>query len=282
MRPSAAPVFATLAFVIAVAPIPLAAQTSAVYSPPRPNRACPVSVTAQRIGGLASVQTGTPAPTLQDKQKLAGLRDRITALQQQGHALQQRSSGLQAQLAHNPDAATAADLHRQLADLDRQISINKAQLALTTAMFNQIDAAIERQSLSQLQSPSIGLDLDIASNSRHSIAAIDILVHGFSSAGQLLPASAQDSLAPQADIGPRLHLPANAPTQAFHLAPGHPGLFTQAFRSSIWTHGLMGIRWLEVTRVEFADGSVWLPAAGGDCRFTPSLYVPVDTSAPSR
>ena len=35
-------------------------------------------------------------------------------------------------------------------------------------------------------------------------------------------------------------------------------------------------------RVEFANGSSWLPTTRDECRFTPSLYVPVNATATPR
>src|ERR1039458_4242007 len=69
-------------------------------------------------------------------------------------------------------------------------------------------------------------------------------------------------------------LPAEV-TQTFHLtaSSGAPLL-----HSSVWTECMIMINWVELTRVQFADGTTWQSSAPRQCGAAPSLYVPVTAS----
>jgi len=41
---------------------------------------------------------------------------------------------------------------------------------------------------------------------------------------------------------------------------------------------MTAISWLELTRIEYADGRVWQPSAKSRCVAAPSLYVLVDSA----
>ena len=61
-------------------------------------------------------------------------------------------------------------------------------------------------------------------------------------------------------------------TEAFQLTP-------VAERSSLWTKKLNAISWVELTRVEYANGNVWQPSTESRCTAAPSLLVLVDAAA---
>lgn len=44
-------------------------------------------------------------------------------------------------------------------------------------------------------------------------------------------------------------------------------------RSSIWTQQVSTVRWVDLTEVAYADGSVWLASASGRCRVEPSAFL---------
>jgi hypothetical protein len=44
-------------------------------------------------------------------------------------------------------------------------------------------------------------------------------------------------------------------------------------RSSIWTQRVGTVRWVDLTEVAYADGSVWRASAGGRCRVEPSNFL---------
>jgi hypothetical protein len=270
--------YSSMFFALLLGPLTLAAQpSSTLYSPPRPTQACPVSVAAHRIAGNAMVQTDTPAPTEEEKEMHA----RIVDLRQQIDALQSQEAVLREKFAQNPDTAASADLQHQLNAID-------AQLAEKQIEANQLGAnlALEqaKRSTKGIYAPAPGLDLHIAAAGSRPIAAVDILVHGFSNQGRVMPASQIPNAAVDSpshvSVGPS-DLDRNRsgssptgiePTQSFHLSRDDSG---SAIRASIAAKGMTGIAWLEVTRVEFTDGSTWQPTSHDECRFAPSLYVPV-------
>ena len=269
-------------FALLLAPLTLSAQpSSALYSPPLPSQACPVSVAAHRIAGNAMVQTDTPAPTEVEKLMHAHILD----LRQQIDALKSQEAALRAKFTQKPDAAETADLQRQLTEIDAQLPGKEEEATQLTLKLALQQAKRNREGI---YAPAPGLDLNIAGVGSRSIDAVDILVHGFSNQGRLMPASqipnaAVDSPS-QVSVGPS-DLDRNRhgggpiaiePTESFHLSRDDSG---SAIRASIAAKGMMGIAWLEVTRVEFADGSTWQPASHDECRFAPSLYVPVAASA---
>jgi hypothetical protein len=264
-------------FALLFAPLTLAAQiSSTIYSPPRPAQGCPVSVAAQRVAGNAFVQTDTPAPTEQEKQ----MRARILDLREQIDALKSEKADLQAKLAQNPDAATSEDLQHQLKAIDAQLAEKQVEVAQLTI---KLAAEQAKRNTNGVYTPALGLDLHIAAAGARPIAAVDILVHGFSNRGQLMPASQIPNAvvdSPSHVSGGRSDLDRNRsgsgpidiePTQSFHLTRDGAG---GSIHTSI-TARMTGISWGEVTRIEFADGSTWLPTTRDECRFAPSLYVPV-------
>jgi hypothetical protein len=259
----------------------LSGQTSSMlYAPPRPSHVCPVSVAAQWIGAGATTDIGAPGLNEAEKQQL----NQVLAPQLRLKALQQQKSYLEARLAQNPDTATAGSLRQQLSDLDLQIDKQRADADKAVAVLNSM---LTRDHRNHISAPAQGLDLSIASRSRP-IVAVDILIHGFSSLGQIIPGS-QHSIAtvdstsrnsvgaPDLDRNRSYSLPTGvAPTESFHLSRDGSGA---SIHTSIVAKGMMGISWLEVTRVEFADGSTWQSTSDGQCRLAPSLYVPVDLAA---
>jgi hypothetical protein len=267
-------------FALFLAPLALPAQTSSMtYSSPRPTQGCPVSVAAQRVAGNALVQTDTPVPAEEEKQ----MRARILILKGQIDVLKTQEAALRARFTQNPDAASSADFQHQLNAID-------AQLAERQIEANQLSAKLApeqaKRNTNGVYTPASGLDLHIAAAESRPIAAVDILVHGFSNRGQLMPASqipnAVVDSPSHVSVGPS-DLDRNRsgsgptgiePTQSFHLTRDGAG---GSIHTSITTR-MTGISWLEVTHVEFVDGSTWQPTSGETCRFAPSLYVPVSSA----
>jgi hypothetical protein len=89
------------------------------------------------------------------------------------------------------------------------------------------------------------------------IVSADIVVHGYPATVHVIPATAQ---APE------------EVTQAFHLAADGDQPLLQ---SSIWTQHIASIRWVELTRLDYADGTAWQSSAPRQCTAAPSLYRPV-------
>jgi hypothetical protein len=113
-----------------------------------------------------------------------------------------------------------------------------------------------------------GQGLDIAfwkyGASIQQVKAADITVHFYSAAAHAMPAapSAARAAAP-------------AP-ETFHLSAGSG---TPIVRTSIWTKHPGIVSWVELSHVEFADGTSWQSSAPRECGAAPNLYVPVEAAA---
>jgi hypothetical protein len=110
---------------------------------------------------------------------------------------------------------------------------------------------------------SQGIQVNFTSSADRVIVKADILVHGVRMAGRegmLLtgPASIRrNSTESYQVVGT-----ADAPLL-------HP---------LIWTREMTAINWVELTRLEYADGRVWQASAESRCIAAPSLYVLVDSA----
>lgn len=106
-----------------------------------------------------------------------------------------------------------------------------------------------------------GLDLNFA-RPRADIVAADIVVHGYPLTAHAIPAT----VAAPAEVTESFHLAASADAPLLH--------------SSVWTAHMVVIKWAELTRLEYSDGTTWTPATNqSTCRAYPSLYLPVSASA---
>ena len=103
-----------------------------------------------------------------------------------------------------------------------------------------------------------GLQVNFSGKLPSDIVKASITVHGASAAARMIPAASAMSNADS--------------TEAFQLTP-------VAEHSSIWTKKLNTISWIELTRVEYANGNVWQPAGESRCTAAPSLLVLVDAAA---
>jgi hypothetical protein len=100
-----------------------------------------------------------------------------------------------------------------------------------------------------------GLDLKFVNDAGRDILSADITVHGYT--GQVL---AQ----PLRVVQPRER------TEDFHLQnPNQRNLST----TSVWTHNISAVTWIELMRITFRDGTSWQRSAPEDCVVTPSLLV---------
>jgi hypothetical protein len=104
-----------------------------------------------------------------------------------------------------------------------------------------------------------GLDLNFAKPATQ-IASVDIVVHGYLPTTHIIPATPS--------------LPAEA-TETFHLtaSAGQPLL-----HPSVWTQHMVVVSWVELTRIDFADGTTWQSSTPRQCAAAPSLFVPVTAS----
>jgi len=108
-----------------------------------------------------------------------------------------------------------------------------------------------------------GLQINFTTSAGRAIVKADILVHGVKTAGPegLLLAQQRSSN--------------RNTTESFQVA-GTPA--APLLHPLIWTKSMTAISWLELTRIEYADGSVWQALAESRCVAAPSLYVLVDSA----
>jgi hypothetical protein len=106
-----------------------------------------------------------------------------------------------------------------------------------------------------------GLDLSFA-RPQAEIVAADVVVHGYPLTAHAIPAT----LSAPSEVTESFHLTASADEPLLH--------------SSVWTAHMVVIKWAELTRLEYADGTTWTPAANqSTCRAYPRLYLPVNATA---
>jgi hypothetical protein len=248
----------SMIFVLLLSPLALAAQTSsAVFAPPQVSGSCPVRLTVQRFADYGRIDTDAPTLSDQDRRVLGIKEQQIAALQKQIQALEQQKAALEAKLPQQaPDSDAATQLGAQIKALDKQTQHLRTEIFLN----RNLEQAIVALNHSEL-SPGQGLDLTFA-NPPARIVAADITVHFYPASARVVPA------APSASH--------DVPTaQTFHLTAGAD---KPLLHSSVWT-GRQGIvNWVELTRVDYADGTIWQPAAPRQCGAAPSLYVPVDSA----
>ena len=110
-----------------------------------------------------------------------------------------------------------------------------------------------------------GLDIAFAKygNPIRQVNSADITVHFYPAAAHAIPAT------PSAANGAPV-------TETFHLSgsTGKPIL-----RTSIWTKHPGIVSWVELTHLEFADGTSWQSSAPRQCGAAPNLYVLVDSAS---
>jgi hypothetical protein len=104
-----------------------------------------------------------------------------------------------------------------------------------------------------------GLGVTVVDAKDH-IVATDIVVHGYPAGTRVTPASA-----PSREIAEDFHL---AATEGLPLID-----------SPVRTTHIAIVEWLELTRIEYADGTSWQPSAASHCSASPSLFVLVNATA---
>jgi len=133
--------------------------------------------------------------------------------------------------------------------------------------FDQLTAQQQQAKMDQLSalyraSPehsaqSLGVTLG---NAAKRIVSADVVVHGYSGGTHILPAAVRPE-----EITESFHLAAK---EGFPLAD-----------SPIRTTRIAMVQWLELTRIEYADGTSWQPSSDSRCTASPSLFVLVGAAA---
>ena len=113
------------------------------------------------------------------------------------------------------------------------------------------------------RSYSQGLQINFARSSSPALLKVDVKLHGMTPGVHMSPASLATRRAVEA-------------TETFQLTAtqGSPLL-----RSSVSTKRLGSVDWVELTRIEFANGTTWQSSTDSRCVVAPSLLVLVDSNA---
>ena len=93
------------------------------------------------------------------------------------------------------------------------------------------------------------------------IVSADVTIHGYPPTTHIIPATPS--------------LPAEV-TETFHLTADSG---KSLLHSSVWTERMIMINWVELIRVDYADGTTWRSSAPRQCGAAPSLYLPVNAFA---
>ncbi|HMH16489.1 MAG TPA: hypothetical protein VK578_25540 [Edaphobacter sp.] len=107
----------------------------------------------------------------------------------------------------------------------------------------------------QLRGQGLELQFDPQSNPKKILKA-NVTVHGVNGAARVMPAGSGDS----DDVAELFQLEAGAGEESLR-------------HSSIWTKRVATVRWVDLTEVAYADGSVWLASASGRCRIEPNGFL---------
>ena len=109
---------------------------------------------------------------------------------------------------------------------------------------------------------SIPLELSFEQTGAAGIVSAEIVVHGLSGTGGILPAKE----AAKSDK-----------TQVFHLERVAAAKDLQ--HSEVFVTKMAVVRWAEITKLKYADGSEWKTTSASRCRAMPPLFRLVDAPA---
>ena len=107
----------------------------------------------------------------------------------------------------------------------------------------------------QLRGQGLELQFDSRTNPKMILKA-NVTVHGVDGTARVIPAGSSDS----EDVSELFQLEAGAGEKSLR-------------HSSIWTQRVSTVRWVDLTEVAYADGSVWLASASGRCRVEPNGFL---------
>ena len=107
-----------------------------------------------------------------------------------------------------------------------------------------------------------GLQVNFLTLPATAILNADITVHGASARLHMIPAATAKANRDDA-------------IETFRLTSSAEG---PLLHSSIWTNKIVAVSWVELTRVEYADGTTWQASPQSRCTAAPSLMVLVDSA----
>lgn len=130
---------------------------------------------------------------------------------------------------------------------------------------SQSEVARIRQDAKPKFAPGQGLDLIFRNSAHPAINAVDLTVHAYSLQSRPIPAAAATLSG------------GNMVTRTFHL---HPSSERTTPHSNIWVSDISTIGWIELTSIEYSDGTSWHQSAESRCSATPGVMLVGSTAAP--
>lgn len=244
----------SMIFVLIFSAASLTAQrpiSSAQYVTPPSSEGCPVTFSADRLStpGLSEAQNTQQSPQRKQVQQMM-------VLQQQKAELEAKRNEAAAKLAALPpggDPATTLQLSNQVKALE-------AELSKTQVDLSQLTMTIATEGITNYSGNRVGQNLQISfKQSPSTIVAVDLTVHGVSMSAHMTPAAQS---ARESDLSETFHLMGSATKPVLE--------------SALSTHRPMIVTWVELTRIEYANGTSWDESSTSRCAAAPSLFVLVE------
>lgn len=110
-----------------------------------------------------------------------------------------------------------------------------------------------------------GLKMNLAGSGASEVVKATVIVYGSSKQARLTPATAN----PNADMTETFELRSDARARSL-------------LHSSVWLKKMSAVSWVDLTKIEYADGSVWHASSISQCRAAPSMLVLVNAVAASK
>jgi len=107
-----------------------------------------------------------------------------------------------------------------------------------------------------------GLKMNLAGSDASEVVRATVIVYGSSKQTRLAPAT----INPDADMTETFELRSDAGAQSL-------------LHSAVWLKKMSAVSWVDLTKIEYADGSVWHASSISQCRAAPSMFVLVDAVA---
>lgn len=109
---------------------------------------------------------------------------------------------------------------------------------------------------------SLGLEMNLARSGASKVVKATVIVHGSSSHARLMPAATNAG----ADMTETFELRSDAGEQ-------------NQLHSAVWLKKMIAVSWVDLTEIQYADGSTWHASHLSQCRTAPSNLLPVNDAA---
>lgn len=110
---------------------------------------------------------------------------------------------------------------------------------------------------------SLGLEMNLARSGASRVVKAIVTVHGPSGQARLMPAATINTNADR--------------TETFELR--NDAAAQSELRQAVWLKKMNAVSWVDLTAIEYADGSTWHASHLSQCRAVPSKLLPVNAVA---